>query len=260
MWTMASAIYAGFKWLSYRSALQAGVAASRRRALVYLAAWPGMDAAAFLASARGASAPAVREWRLGALELLAGAALVWGGARLAVSVQPVAAGWMGMAGVILFLHFGAFRLLSAGWRRAGIDAAPVMRAPLRSRSLAEFWAERWNTPFHQLAREFIYRPLCAVCTRSQARLLVFVISGLAHELVVSLPAGAGYGLPAAYFLLQGIGLEIERSAMGRRLGLGRGVRGRAFALAVAGPPVVLLFHPPFVREVILPFLDAIAAL
>ena len=42
------------------------------------------------------------------------------------------AGWLAMTGVIFLLHFGAFHLLSLAWRGAGINAAPVMRNPLRS--------------------------------------------------------------------------------------------------------------------------------
>ena len=64
-----------------------------------------------------------------------------------------------MTGIVLVLHFGIFDLLSLGWRRLGVDAAPVMRSPLRSTSLAEFWGRRWNTAFHELAARFTYAPL-----------------------------------------------------------------------------------------------------
>ena len=93
----------------------------------------------------------------------------------------------------------------------------------------------------------------------RALLAVFAVSGLLHELVISLPARGGYGLPSIYFAAQGLGLLLERSRAGRRLGLGRGWRGRLFALVVVAGPAFWLFHPPFIHKVILPMLRAIGA-
>jgi hypothetical protein len=70
--------------------------------------------------------------------------------------------------------------------------------------------------------------------------------------VISLPAGAGYGLPTAYFLLQGIGILLERAFPQ--------MRGRIFTILITAFPAFWLFHPPFVRHVILPFMKAIGAL
>jgi alginate O-acetyltransferase complex protein AlgI len=91
-------------------------------------------------------------------------------------------------------------------------------------------------------------------------LLVFAVSGLIHDLVISLPARAGYGLPTLYFLLQGAGVTVERSRLGRRLGLGQGLRGWLFMAVFLTVPVLGLFHPWFVLRVILPFMQAIHAL
>src|SRR3712207_8481667 len=41
-------------------------------------------------------------------------------------------------------------------------------------------------------------------------------------------AGSGYGLPTIYFLIQAAGLFVERSVLGKRLGLARGLPGRAW--------------------------------
>jgi alginate O-acetyltransferase complex protein AlgI len=88
---------------------------------------------------------------------------------------------------------------------------------------------------------------------------VFILSGLIHDLVISLPARGGYGLPTLYFAIQGCGLVFERSTLGQRVGLGRGPRGRIFALGFTAGPAFWLFHPPFIRNVILPMLKAIGA-
>jgi D-alanyl-lipoteichoic acid acyltransferase DltB (MBOAT superfamily) len=194
-----------------------------------------------------------------ALKTLLGAALIWAAARTALPVNPLLAGWTGMAGLIFVLHFGAFHLVSLGWRTIGVNAMPVMQNPLRSHSLAEFWGRRWNTAFHELATRFTFRPLRPAVGRAGAALLVFLASGLIHELVISVPAHAGYGLPTGYFVLQGLGVAGERTRLGRRAGLGRGWRGWLFTVIVAAAPAFWLFPPSFVRNVILPMLAFIGA-
>lgn len=260
MWAMAIALYAGGKWLTYRKVRARALAVDRQRALGYLFAWPGMDATPFLCGTDGTAAkPSSSEWMAAALKTLLGATLTWAIARTALPDHPLVAGWIGMIGLIFMLHFGTFHLLSLRWRSLGVDALPVMRNPMRSTSLAEFWGRRWNTAFHELAARFAFQPLRRVAGLTGASLLVFLVSGLIHELVISIPAHGGYGLPTGYFLLQGLGLAGERSRQGRRFGLGRGLRGRMFTLLVAAAPAFWLFPPPFVHNVILPMLAAIGA-
>jgi hypothetical protein len=176
---------------------------------------------------------------------------------LSIQVLPWVAGALGL---VLLLHFGTFQIVSLVWQSFGVKAKPIMSAPLRSTSLGEFWGKRWNLGFRQLAHELIFRPMHRILGAEAAGFLAFVVSGLIHDLVISLPAGAGYGLPTIYFVLQGAGITIERSGFGKQLGLGQGVRGWFFmALFVAGP-VYWLFHPWFVLRVILPFMQAIHAL
>jgi hypothetical protein len=259
MWMMAAALYAGCKWLSYRDARSHGIIAGRTRTLEYLLAWPGMDAAAFLSRPSGESRPAGSEWVMAALKTAFGAALLWIVARTEFPDRPMLAGWLAMAGMVFVLHFGAFHLLSLAWRHAGVNAMPVMRNPLRSTSLADFWGRRWNTAFHELVTRFSLEPLRSRVGASAAALLVFLLSGIIHELNISLPAHGGYGLPTGYFVVQGLGIASERSSRGRRFGLGRGWRGRVFTALVAAGPAYWLFPPPFVHRVMLPMLAAIGA-
>jgi hypothetical protein len=259
MWAMALALYAGCKWLTYREARARGVTADGRRAIGYLLAWPGMDATAFLGRTDRPDKPDPFEWIVAALKTLLGTTLIWAVAGHSVPVNPLLAGWLGMVGLILVLHFGTFHLLALGWRSIGVDARPVMQNPLRSKSLAEFWGRRWNTAFHELATRFTFRPLRSTVGRTRATLLVFLVSGLIHELVISIPARGGYGLPTGYFMLQGLGVAGERTPLGRRAGLGRGWRGWLFTVVVAAGPAFWLFPPAFVRNVILPMLAFIGA-
>jgi hypothetical protein len=204
-----------------------------------------------------ATSPAFSDVATAALKTLFGAALIWGIARRVES--PLLAAWLGLFGLVFLLHFGLFHLLALLWQRMGINALPIMRAPILATSLAEFWGGRWNVAFHRLAHTFAFRPLRRTIGPAGATLIVFFISGLIHEAVISLPASGGYGLPTAYFLIQGLCLLFERSKPGRRLGFGSGLRGWIFTAACTLGPAFCLFHPPFINNVILPFLRVIGA-
>lgn len=259
MWTLSFAIFAGLKWMTWYEARFRG-SHSAARSLAYLVAWPGMDAESFLDADRHPPKPALREWLWAALKTALGFVLLW---LLAPSIpegQNLLRGWIGLFGLIFLLHFGSFHLIALFWQAMGIDAEPIMSKPILSKTLSEFWGKRWNLGFRQLAHEFIFRPLHRRTGVAVAGLIVFVASGLIHDLVISLPARGGYGLPTGYFILQGLGVTLERSAPGRRLGLQKGLPGWIFMLIVTAAPAFWLFHPPFVQRVILPFMHAIHAL
>jgi len=259
MWMMAFAIFLGCKWLTWWSARAKAPRNKLGPSLAYLLAWPGMNAEAFLNAKSVPQKQAPFGWCFPATQTLLGIWLVWGCAGLVHAKHPLLAGWIGLVGLAFMLHFGLFQLLALGWQRAGFDAQPVMRSPILAKSLAEFWAKRWNVAFHQLAHTYAFEPLRRRIGPKRATLFVFLISGLVHELVVSLPAGSGYGLPTAYFSLQGFGLLVERSPAGRRLGLGHSLPGWLFSTVFVGGPAFWLFHPPFIRHVILPFLSKIGS-
>jgi alginate O-acetyltransferase complex protein AlgI len=90
-----------------------------------------------------------------------------------------------------------------------------------------------------------------------ATMVVFIVSGLIHDLILSVPVHGGWGRPTIYFVLQGIGLLAERSRLGRRLGCARGFMGRLVCGLFVVAPLGLLFHEPFIRQAILPTLAAL---
>jgi predicted DCC family thiol-disulfide oxidoreductase YuxK len=305
MWLMAGAIFFGCKWLTFWRARQ-HVDSGIGRSLGYLLAWPGMDATNFLGSGSARDPRAEfgdppncnsgfqnlgRVACASILKILLGGLLLFVVARTAPN--PLLAGWIGMSGMILILHFGLFDLAAFVWRIGGVDARPIMNSPIKATSLSEFWGRRWNGAFNQLVLEVLFRPLtrwlggrssspsrrlseaggrnARIRSRQsstlhfqnavgRATLAAFFVSGLIHELVISLPAGGGYGLPTAYFLLQAWGVVAQRSLVGKRFDLERGVRGWIFTMLIAVGPAFWLFHPPFVHNVILPFMKAIGAL
>lgn len=258
MWLIAFALFAGCKWLCYRRGLANLGRVHWARKAGFLFAWIGMDTAPFTAE-KSATNPRAAEWFFAASKALAGAALLWAATRHALAVNWLLGGWTGMVGIILILHFGFFHLLALAWRTAGVPVTPLMRAPLLSRSLGEFWAERWNTAFNRLATRLVFRPLRHGFNLPTATILVFFVSGLIHDLTISVPARGGYGLPTLYFLIQGAAILFERTNFAHRCGLTGGLFSRLFTIIVTAVPAFWLFHPVFVRNVILPFLKAIGA-
>jgi hypothetical protein len=133
---------------------------------------------------------------------------------------------------------------------------PIMREPARATSLADFW-HRWNRGFRDLAYRLIFLPLHRRIGVVGATFATFFFSGIVHDVVISVPSRAGFGLPTLYFLLQGLGVILEKSPAARRCPKSL---LRAFMYVTVIAPMGLLFHPPFVRNVYLPFLGAIGAL
>src|SRR5215471_10500014 len=129
MWLIALAVFAAGKWLTWRLARRSGVNASAGRTLGYLFAWPGMDAPAFLSknqsgcplplslaahshgittTTQTSPRPDPDPWKLwssAVLKTLSGTWLILFAARTATGRAPLLAGWLGMIGLVLFLHF-----------------------------------------------------------------------------------------------------------------------------------------------------------
>lgn len=246
MWAMAGALWFALKVFTFMEVADRPLG----RSLAYLLAWPGLDAPEFFRCESALAKPGGRDWFFALLNVVCGIALLFVAARAAYAHLPLLAGWIAMIGMVLVLHFGLFKCLALLWRRLGMPATPIMQEPWRSRTLAEFWGRRWNTGFSIPARRYLMEPLTRRFGRAWGVFIVFLISGLVHELVISVPARAGYGLPTLYFLIQGLGMIGARTILADKLS----------ALLFVTIPAFMLFHPPFVHHVILPFLNAIGAL
>jgi len=259
MWIVAFSLFGIFKWLSWTRHSDRTTVASRRTALVYFFGWVGLDADEFLRERWDFVRPARREWCAALGKTLLGAAIIWLFVRRLPDQFPMAIGMTGLVGLGLFLHFGLFHLLALAWRERGVAVSPIMDAPLRSTSLAEFWGRRWNRAYRQVSFDCIFRPCVERLGATAGVVAAFLISGLIHDLVISVPARGGYGGPTTYFLLHGVGLLGERTAPARRFLRGSRVRGWCYtALFVIGP-IGLLFHQPFLANVVISFLKAIGA-
>lgn len=260
MWLVTISLYGGFKWLTWRRAIRRLPSRPpKKRSLAYLFLWPGMDANRFLSAGQTQIPPAQSEWLRAARNVAAGVAILGLTSGHLFLWRPWLVGWAGLVGIGLILHFGVLHLLSLAWQRVGVDARPIMQRPAATTSLAEFWGRRWNTAFRDLAHQFVYRPLARTLGARGAMAAVFLFSGVLHDLAISIPARAGYGLPTLYFVLQALGVELERLSLGRRWRLRGGFRGWLFAAVLILGPAVLLFHPPFLKHVVIPFLQVLGA-
>ena len=260
MWVLAFAIYISCKWLTLCLTWKRGFSSGILRSCGYLFLAPDMDAKPFMDDAPVVHRPAPVEWITASCKFLLGICMLWLVAPSVYESNPVLGAWVGMFGIILLLHFGSFHLVALAWRAQGIGAVPLMQSPALSTSLSAFWAERWNRGFNQLAHDLVFRVAYRRCGVAVAMLLVFLASGLVHDLVISLPAGGLFGLPTIYFMIQGIGVLIERSKKGRRMGLNRGLRGWVFMFVFTAGPAYWLFHEAFLENVMVPFLKVIHAI
>jgi hypothetical protein len=258
MWVLVLGLFVAAKWISLHPFLLSAKPVRGGRLLAYLLLWPGMDARAFCAKGF-APDPRIGEWVAAVAKTATGAAMLWVGVRLIGTKHPLLSGWAGMIAMVLLVHFGTFQLLSLFWRARHVNARPIMQSPATATSLGRFWSRGWNTAFTDLMHHHLFKTLSRSLGPSAGVLMIFVVSGLLHELVISVPARTGYGLPTFYFITQGLGLLFERSHFGRELGLGSGWKGWCFVALIAGVPAFWLFPPAFVYNVILPMLHAIGA-
>ncbi len=260
LFAVAFSIFYGFKWATYRRAHRRGARPGPKSTIGYLFCWVGMDGAAFFDRSDGVPKPPASEWLLALFKTSLGLALFFFVARICYPAHTLTAGYIGLTGFLLFTFFGTFHLLSLYWRRRGVNAVPIMNSPLRPSSLSDFWSSRWNLAFRDIDRAFVFRPVLRRWGVVYAVLAAFAFSGILHDLLISLPAGAWYGLPTLYFLIQAGGVFIEKSGYGVRAGINRGLRGWLFAAVFILVPIVLLFHPPSIENCLLPFMKALRAL
>jgi alginate O-acetyltransferase complex protein AlgI len=241
--------------------MKAVVTSSRRdtvpvlRWLAWAMLWPGMRflrGGSALAGASGSCFLGIASILLGVL-LIIGAHFSW---------RYTGSAWIATAplllGISLCLHFGLFNVMTGAWRAAGYDAGPLFRAPWASGSLREFWGKRWNIAYTEMMQESVLRPLKQSGTVNPvgprtATAIIFLFSGLLHEVAISLPVQAGYGLPTAYFALHGAATLVEQRVVSPGTWPARIWTGLLVLL-----PLPLLFHPWFLRGIVWP-LGGIAA-
>ncbi len=210
------------------------------RYAVFAFLWFGMDPASFVNRRKGLSWK--HDVRIGWLLMGIGtlcAWLVWSmeWRQILVMFLPMSLGF----------HFGALRVLKGALRAAGFPVRTLFPNLLEARGLGDFWSRRWNVGYSQMMQRLVGRPLEARFGASAGLIAIFLVSGLLHELAITLSVRSGYGLPTLYFSLHG-GLTLLEKRIGRPF-------GKIPALLAVAVPLGLLFPPAFQVEVIARFLS-----
>ncbi len=115
---------------------------------------------------------------------------------------------------IVFVYCGldaVTGLIRLGYGLGGIEIPSMHRAPILSRTLTEFWGQRWNRPVHGWLRSHCFDWLARKRLAGWGVLAAFVGSGVLHFLLTvvsttSLPALAA----GSFFLVQAALVAAER--------------------------------------------------
>ncbi len=169
-----------------------------------------------------------------------------------VSVSWFSAPWfsfwaysiVALVSLSLVLHFGLLPLNTFLLKSRGVADYPVFKQPFRSKSIAEFWGRRWNLAFSEMTATAMFKPLIRKVGVRWAGFLSFMLSGLLHEIAISLSVMKGFGLPMLYFALHGLLMQLEKRWFKKRK------PGTWWVVASLVLPLPILFHPYFVNGVL----------
>jgi hypothetical protein len=225
--------------------------------LAFVTGWFGMRPQIF-EGLGGKSLPGGRELILfGIIRILLGAALLMLARWISIhfkGYEIIITGLLLIA-VSLILHFGILNISAGAWRFMGADTRTLFRSPLSSTCLSEFWGKRWNIAFSEMTSIAIYRPLKTPIGTTFATLLAFLFSGLLHEMAISLPVKAGFGLPLLYFLIHGLVMLLEKEMERRGFSIRKySWAGRAWVIFWLLLPLPFLFHKAFVKGILWNFI------
>lgn len=233
-------LMAGMKWVVYSEwRKRDGEVLTWGRWLCFAALWFGMEPMAWTGKRRDITWKPDALWGGGCC--VTGAVLVYLMSVYQVSMLvPV---FMAMS---IGFHYGGLRLLTAFWRFNGFPVRPLFRNPFLTKGFQDFWAKRWNLAYSQMMARAVKRPVQQKYGAKVALFSVFVISGLLHELAITVPVQAGYGLPTFFFLVQGVLTVLEKR------------ESKVNALLCGASLVIglnFLFPTAFVEAVIIPARD-----
>ncbi len=236
---LCSVLMASMKAIVYREWCASGNRClTLGRWVLFSCFWFGMDPAEF-------KLRKVVEWKshglVGGLCLILGLVGVWMSYKFDVKNAAILFICMSMG-----FHFGVLRIMTAFWRWWGFPVRVLFRNPLELSGFRDFWGKRWNLGYSHMMARSVKKPLTPILGEKWSMLAVFLVSGLIHELAITVPVGAGYGWPTLFFMLQGGICVMEK----------RGSWMMAFlcwVLLIIGIP--FLFGEKFLEEIILPTRD-----
>ena len=208
-------------------------------------AWPGIDPVPFALTPVGAVEDGKRFGR-GIAKAIVGVLGFLLVAGFSPRLGETLSGWLAIVCLLTIFHLGLTDCLTEVAQTIGWPVKPLFESPFQSSSLSNFWSQRWNRPFVEMNKIFFLPFLVRRLGMKGAIFVVFLISGLLHELAISYPAQASWGMPLAYFAFQGLMVLVERKLK---------ARGPIWVALVVLLPVAILFHGAFRASVISPFLS-----
>jgi hypothetical protein len=168
----------------------------------------------------------IRELALALAFLVGAVALALAASWLAPPSTPYAAAtplawlrWLAGGASVYAGVEGIARALCSITKSFGWEHEPVQRAPVASRSLAEFWGVRWNRIVGLWLRKNVFEPFARRRAPGIGVAASFVVSGVLHALLTSpigvVPAVWIQGFFTAHGALTLVDVRL-RSAMARR--------------------------------------------
>jgi hypothetical protein len=170
--------------------------------------------------------------------------LAFAGLVAAVQAIPASGLWFGPRWLAGGLMIFAFAEAATGFHNfltalLGLTVPGLMNSPVLSRSIGEFWTERWNPGASVYFRKACYEPL-ARHGRVRALFAAFIVSGIWHWLLAYVVLGR-WGMSVvwgAFFFVQPLLILLERRMKVRRWRPAAARGWTLSALAVTCPLIV----------------------
>lgn len=181
---------------------------SRSGIFVFLFAWPGISVGGFTERNEIDSTTGSRfleAW----LTMLTGVAILFGVSLIGRGDSTVL-NYIALFSVLLIVHLGLVEVVADGIRLLGFSPRSLFDRPYLATSLRDFWSVRWNRAFVDMNKIFIMTPLRDKIPLAVLTFSIFAVSGILHEVGISYAEGTSWGYPLLYFVVQGVGMELER--------------------------------------------------
>ncbi|TYI85324.1 hypothetical protein E1A91_D05G432600v1 [Gossypium mustelinum] len=163
--------------------------------------------------------------------------------------------------VHIYIELELILALAATLARAmfGFEFEPQFNEPYLATSLQDFWGRRWNLMVTSILRPTVYYPIRRISTRLlgsrwaslPAIVVVFVVSGLMHELIFYYMTRVAPSWEVTwFFILHGVAVAAEvvvKKVVPEKMRLHPVVSG-ASALGFVAVTAVWLFLPQLVRN------------
>lgn len=141
-----------------------------------------------------------------------GSLALWFACTTPPALEPATVAVRLFLGVIgFYLAFeGIDRTAQALYLLGGMRIEATQNSPILSKTLAEFWGQRWNRIVHRWLAETAFAPFARRCPKF-GLLLAFVLSAGIHLMIV-MPALGGWGAVAmgGFFVMHGLLVMAER--------------------------------------------------